>query len=88
MQTGRFIKLLRVIKGMTVVQLSESSGISRIALTTIEADKVSPRLSTVKAIANGLGLTEVRLFELYGNFEAFEVAVIEAMREAEGGGNE
>lgn len=77
--TGKFIRLVREIAGIDASTLAERSGISRNGLLNIEMGKVSPRLSTIEAIAGGMGLTTTTLFELAREYEMFEKSVMYAV---------
>lgn len=54
MQIGSVIRKCRKLKGMTQLQLSNSSNISESYLSLIEQDKRQPTLSNLESIANTL----------------------------------
>ena len=88
METGRFIRLLRETIGITGIELAARAGISRVALGSIESGKATLRLTTLEAIAGGLNLTTLQLFQLYAEYEKFEKGVRVAAGITEGGGDE
>lgn len=52
----------RTVKGITLKQLEELSGISKTALNNIENEKTSPTLHQLEAIAKAL---DVRITDLF-----------------------
>lgn len=58
---GKRIRELRKSRGLTLIQLSEISGISRAALSKIEREDMSPTYATLRKIAAGFGLTVASL---------------------------
>ncbi|HAT1597745.1 TPA: helix-turn-helix domain-containing protein [Legionella pneumophila] len=56
MNLGRTIKHCRIIKRLTLTQLSESSGVSISHLCLLEKNKREPSLAIIETIAKALGL--------------------------------
>lgn len=53
---------LRTSKGLTLKELEERSGVSKSEINAIENAKVSPRLNTLKLLADAL---DCRISDLY-----------------------
>jgi transcriptional regulator with XRE-family HTH domain len=53
---GQQVRDLRVMSGLSQEQLALRSGVSEISISKIETGKVRPRLSTVRKLADGLGV--------------------------------
>jgi len=53
---GQRLRDERCLRGWTLEELAERSGVSKSLLSKIERDRVSPSLRTLKALASGLGL--------------------------------
>ncbi len=64
---GKNIKLIRVQRGLTQVELSEKSKIMLRSLSKMENEGSNFRLSTLQALASAL---EVSIFELLEGIEA------------------
>ena len=60
---GKKIKKLRQEKGLTLQDLSEKIGLSKGLISQIENEQVSPPISTLMKIANGLGVEISYFFE-------------------------
>ncbi len=58
---GKKIKKLRQEKGLTIQELSEKTGLSKGLISQIENEQVSPPISTLMKIANGLN-TDISYF--------------------------
>lgn len=57
MDIGRNIRAVRLLKGLTMEELAESSGISRAALSEIETNhECNPRTKTLESISEILGI--------------------------------
>lgn len=54
--SGRKLQELRKLKGMTITELAEKSGISPSNISGIENNKNIPRPQTVKKLARALGI--------------------------------
>ena len=64
MDYGNVVRSLRAIKGMTQVQLSEKTRISRSTIQAIEHGNHVPQKYTVDQIAKAFGMTFEELFIL------------------------
>lgn len=53
----------RMVKKMTLVELSELTGLSKSTLNNIENEKNSPTMAQMEAIAKALGVRITDLFE-------------------------
>ena len=60
---GKKIKKLRQEKGLTLQELSEKTGLSKGLISQIENEQVSPPISTLMKIANGLSVEISYFFE-------------------------
>ena len=60
---GKKIKKLRLEKGMTIQDLSVKTGLSKGLISQIENEQVSPPISTLMKIANGLEVEISYFFE-------------------------
>ncbi len=60
---GKKIKKLRQEKGLTLQDLSEKTGLSKGLISQIENEQVSPPISTLMKIANGLNVEISYFFE-------------------------
>ena len=60
---GKKIKKLRQDKGLTIQELSEKIGLSKGLISQIENEQVSPPISTLMKIANGLNVEISYFFE-------------------------
>ncbi len=60
---GKKIKKLRLEKGLTLQELSEKTGLSKGLISQIENEQVSPPISTLMKIANGLNVEISYFFE-------------------------
>jgi transcriptional regulator with XRE-family HTH domain len=60
---GKKIKKLRQEKGFTLQELSEKTGLSKGLISQIENEQVSPPISTLMKIANGLSVEISYFFE-------------------------
>ncbi len=60
---GKKIKKLRQEKGLTLQELSEKTGLSKGLISQIENEQVSPPISTLMKIANGLNVEISYFFE-------------------------
>ena len=58
---GREIKKVRIDKGWKQKDLRDATGLSQKYLSEIETDRVDPRISIVKRIAQALGVSIDRL---------------------------
>lgn len=63
-EVGERIKLVRKNQALTLVELSERSGVSRAALSKIERGEISPTYTTLRKIALGLDQTIAGLISL------------------------
>ena len=68
-QLGKRVAYLRKRKGMSQLELSLSTGISKTHLSDIECGRRNPSLLTLGTIAQGLGVT---LEELFRGFVSLE----------------
>lgn len=71
MQIGDKLKAFRLQNHMTLVKLSEKSGVSKSLLSKIERDRSVPTITTFQKIAIALGVDPSCLF---GNYEAGDLA--------------
>lgn len=76
---GQAVKRDRQISGMTLTQLSESSGVSTAMISKIERGQVSPSLSTLDALAGAMGVPVVNFLA-----DTAEVTDISHVRAGEG----
>lgn len=53
---GGNVRYYRMVRGLTIQQLAQKSGVGRTALCVLEAGQCSPRLSTVIAICKALDI--------------------------------
>lgn len=60
---GQRVKQLRQQRNLTQVELAEELGFARTYLAEIETGKRNPSLDQLKALADGLKVTMVKLFE-------------------------
>ncbi len=67
---GTAIRLTRLRKEMTQRDLAERSGISDVSISRIERGEQDISLSTLKRIADGLGVTEEQLFAFQRELDA------------------
>jgi len=65
---GRIIKQQRVISGLTLRELSDSSGVSSSHLGRIERGERFPSAHVLRRIARHLGFEESEIFSLAGYF--------------------
>ena len=56
------VKQLRTSRGLTKIELSRRSGLSRSEITLIESGQRQPRLSTLTKLAKGLGVSIKKFF--------------------------
>ncbi|WP_347994208.1 helix-turn-helix transcriptional regulator [uncultured Eubacterium sp.] len=68
METGKKIKLIRTMRGLTQKQLGELSGIHEVAIRKYELGKNLPKEEQLKKIANALNVNVNSLLEF--NIEA------------------
>jgi len=59
---GKNIQRIRIMKGLSLVECADKSGITRVALSNIEKHIANPKSSTVMAIASTLGVPMHELF--------------------------
>ena len=59
---GKNVRRIRLEKGFTQEGLGEGAGISQVQIARIESGKMNTSISTVVAIAKGLGVKEGELF--------------------------
>lgn len=59
--TPKILKALREARGLSIRELAARAGISHVALLKIEAGGVDPRLGTLEALAEALGVSVVDL---------------------------
>lgn len=62
-QLSQRIRVLRTLKGYTLEQVSELTGLTRGVLSKVENFRVTPSLATLAKIADALGVTMSELFE-------------------------
>jgi transcriptional regulator with XRE-family HTH domain len=60
---GTKLNQLRTREALTQRDLSERTGLTIAAISRIEQDRVEPRLSTVRKLANALGVHPSQLIE-------------------------
>ena len=70
---GSRVRELRRVKGLTLNELAETSGVSRAMISKIERGEKNPTLVVAAGISEGLGVT---LSQLIGTVERREVVVI------------
>ena len=70
---GFRVRELRRVKGLTLNELAETSGVSRAMISKIERGEKNPTLVVAAGISEGLGVT---LSQLIGTVERREVVVI------------
>ena len=78
---GRIIKQQRIISGLTLRELSASSGVSPSHLGRIERGERFPSAHVLRRIARHLGFEEGELFALAGYFSPQSPTVAESMAE-------
>ena len=78
---GRIIKQQRIITGLTLRELSASSGVSSSHLGRIERGERFPSAHVLRRIARHLGFDEGELFALAGYFPLQSPAVAETRAE-------
>jgi len=78
---GRIIKQQRIITGLTLRELSASSGVSSSHLGRIERGERFPSAHVLRRIARHLGFDEGELFALAGYFSLQSPAVAETRAE-------
>ncbi len=79
---GLLIRQRRRSRSLTLVQLSDLSGVSRAGLSKIERGEISPTYQTLRKIAYGMNLT---IAQLISDASAASVAEIEVVRSRRGG---
>ncbi|MEZ4699443.1 MAG: XRE family transcriptional regulator [Rhodothermales bacterium] len=62
-QLSQRIRVLRTLRGYTLEQVSELTGLTRGVLSKVENFRVTPSLATLAKIADALGVTMSELFE-------------------------
>ena len=72
MNLGNAIKICRAHRGLTQAELSKEAGISLSYLSLLERDKRDATISTLEAIARGLGIPLNLLFFLASDSEALQ----------------
>ena len=60
---GENLKRLRTLNALTQAQLAERTGISTAALARIERDENEPRMTTLRKLADALGVEPRQLIE-------------------------
>ncbi|MEP1143228.1 MAG: XRE family transcriptional regulator [Henriciella sp.] len=75
---GGRLKHLRKSRGLTLVQLSKVSGVSRSALSKIERSEISPTYSTIRKIALGLDLTIAALLAEQPSVPKIDIEIVRA----------
>jgi transcriptional regulator with XRE-family HTH domain len=60
---GENLKRLRTLNALTQAQLAERTGISTAALARIERDENEPRMTTLRKLADALGVEPRELIE-------------------------
>ena len=78
---GRIIKQQRIITGLTLRELSTSSGVSSSHLGRVERGERFPSAHVLRRIAKHLGFEEGELFALAGYFSPQSSIVAETMAE-------
>jgi transcriptional regulator with XRE-family HTH domain len=78
---GRIIKQQRIITGLTLRELSASSGVSSSHLGRVERGERFPSAHVLRRIAKHLGFEEGELFALAGYFSPQSSIVAETMAE-------
>jgi transcriptional regulator with XRE-family HTH domain len=78
---GRIIKQQRIITGLTLRELSASSGVSSSHLGRVERGERFPSAHVLRRIARHLGFEEGELFALAGYFSPQSSIVAETMAE-------
>jgi len=78
---GRIIKHQRIISGLTLRELSASSGVSSSHLGRIERGERFPSAHVLRRIARHLGFEESKLFTLAGYFSPQSPTVAETTAE-------
>lgn len=69
---GKHINHLRNLKGYTLVQLAELSGVSNPYISQIENDKFTPSPEILKKLADPLGVSYIDLMEKAGYWDEKE----------------
>lgn len=59
---GKRVREIRKGRGMTMEQLAEKTGLSKRQIIRVELGEVNPKLSTICALAKGLGVEVTELF--------------------------
>jgi transcriptional regulator with XRE-family HTH domain len=62
-QVGRAVRSFRISKGTTIRDLAEVTGVSTAMISRIENGNVSPSLATLEALATGLKVPTINLFQ-------------------------
>lgn len=57
MGTGQRVKQARLDRGLTQDELAESSGVSQAAISHLERSNGDPKIGTMRALADALGVT-------------------------------
>src|SRR5919202_1482169 len=60
---GRKVRMLRTLKGWSQTKLAEEIGVGQDTISAIERGEHEPRASTLRKLANGLGVDIAELFE-------------------------
>lgn len=79
---GRIIKQQRIITGLTLRELSASSGVSSSHLGRIERGERFPSAHVLRRIARHLGFDEGELFTLAGYFSPQSLTMVETKAES------
>lgn len=58
------LRTLRILAGLTRAELADKAGVSRMSIYRTETGKTAPRLGTVRALAQALGVPVTQLLEL------------------------
>ena len=58
---GSILKALRTLKAMSQKDLSQNTGLSRETISKIEHGSMNPSLTTILALARGLGVDPINL---------------------------
>jgi transcriptional regulator with XRE-family HTH domain len=79
---GRIIKQQRIITGLTLRELSASSGVSSSHLGRVERGERFPSAHVLRRIARHLGFDEGELFTLAGYFSPQSLTMVETKAES------
>ena len=60
---GKRLKRQRTLKALTQAQLAERAGVTTATVARIERDEIEPRMTTLRKLADALGIEPAELVE-------------------------